>query len=342
MKKMKAVVFEKERVLKIKEVDYPKLDADDVIIKVKACGICGTDLHIYNGDFFSRFPLIPGHEFTGIVEEIGKNVKSVNIGDPVVVDNAFYCGECYYCKINKEHFCENFRSLGVTDNGGFAEYVKANKTKVYKVSGLTFDEAAFTELVACCVHGVRKINVKLGDEVLLFGSGPAGLILVQLLRHGGASKIVVCAPTERKLKLAKKFGVNETILLDKNNYKKHQEKLKEIAPYGFDIVIDATGSIEVLEDAFNYLKCDGTLHTFAVYPPGALVKFSPYKIYRWEYKIIGSFAQIYDFRPAIDILENKVIDVKPIISHKFKLSEFEKALDVMQNDKTRLKIIVEP
>lgn len=339
---MKAVVFDGPEKMELREVDYPKKGPDDVIIKIKACGVCGTDMHIYKGDFLTQFPLIPGHEFTGLIEEVGDNVETLKPGDMVVVDNAFYCRDCYYCRINQEHFCLNFRSLGVTDNGGFAEFVVAHKTRVYKVKNLTFEEAAFTEPTSCALHGLKTVNIKLGDEVLLFGAGPVGLILLQLLLHYGASRVIVAAPTEFKLKLAKDLGATETVKMQRDNPQAHKDKIKEIAPLGFDVVIEATGSTQVLEQAFDFVKCSGIVHIFGVYPSDATIKVNPYNIFRNEIKVIGTFAQLYAFTPAIRILENKIIQVKPLITHKFKLDEFTEAMNLMLTSHDKLKIIIEP
>lgn len=342
MKKMKAVVFEKARTMKIKEVNYPTLSQDDVIIKVKSCGVCGTDLHIYDGEFIAKFPLIPGHEFCGVVCEVGENVKNVKVGDKVVVDNPIYCGECDYCKRNQEHFCLNFRSQGVTEDGGFAEYVKVDKKRVLKFKNLSFEEAAFTEPVACAVHGIKVIKPKPGNEVLIFGAGPVGLILLQLLKHCGASKIVVCAPTEAKLKKAKDLGATDTIKIERDNLKESISAIRKCTPLGFDIVIDATGSSKILENAFNFVRKGGKIHVFGVYPYRAKITLSPYQVFIQELKVIGSFAQLYDFPDALNLLENKVVKVKPLISHIMKLEEFEQALNIMKTSHERLKIIIKP
>jgi D-arabinitol dehydrogenase (NADP+) len=339
---MKAVVFESTRKLNIREVDYPKLSDSDVIINVKACGVCGTDLHIFNGEFIAKFPLIPGHEFCGVVVEIGKNVSDVKVGDKVVVDNPIYCGECYYCKVNKEHFCLNFKSQGVTENGGFAEFVAVDYRRVHRFKNLSFEEAAFTEPTACAVHGLKVIDMQLGDEVLIFGAGPVGLILLQLLIHNGASKVVVACPTSFKLKKAKELGATDIVKIDRNNFSSCIKNIKKISPLGFDIVIDATGSTKVLESAFEFVKKGGKVHVFGVYPHNAKISIKPYQIFVNEIKIIGSFAQLYDFPPALKILENKVINVKKLISHTMKLNEFKKALRLMSKSHNRLKIIIKP
>jgi D-arabinitol dehydrogenase (NADP+) len=184
--------------------------------------------------------------------------------------------------------------------------------------------------------------MKLGDEVLLFGAGPVGLILLQLLKHHGASTLVVCAPTEHKLRIAEQLGATEVVKLNKADYSVHASELKQIAPHGYDIVVDATGSPEVLEHAFEFLKCDSVLHVFGVYPKDSKICIRPYDIFKNDIRIIGTFAQLYTFTSALRILENNLIDVKPLVSHKLPLDKFGEALELMRRSHERLKILIKP
>lgn len=222
---MRAVVYTKPKKFTIEDVDLPICGKEQVLIKVRTCGICKTDVHIHNGKFISSFPLIPGHEFSGIVEETGSSVIDFKKGDQVVVDPTISCGDCYYCRKGQPLYCENFSALGVNRPGGFAEYVVADQNKVFPFEeNLTFDEAAFAEPTACAVHGMDIIDVQLGDDVLMFGSGPTGIILAQLLKYNGAANIVVAAPTRFKLDLIEKLGIGKTIQVDRANYSVHQKK----------------------------------------------------------------------------------------------------------------------
>lgn len=339
---MKAVVFEKPGKLLIKDVPKPEVKPGHVIVKVMACGVCGTDLHIYKGEFLGGFPLIPGHEFCGIVDEVGEKVEGISRGERVTIDNPFYCGECYYCQRNLEHYCENFKSLGVTHPGGFAQYVIVQSSQILKISNnLSFEEAAFAEPTACVVHAVDSLGMKAGEEVLLFGAGPAGLILLQVLRHAGAARVVVAAPTEKKLQLARKFGAT-TVQIDRQHLEKCTEEIKRLAPYGFDVVIDATGAPKVVEGLFQWTKFGAKVLFFGVCPSDARITINPYDIYRREIKVIGTFAQLYNFPQALNLLENKVIDVQSLISQRMTLEEFPKAMELMLTSHDRLKIIIKP
>ena len=164
---------------KYQDTPTPQPGPEDVLIRIKSCGVCATDLHIYNGEFISRFPLVPGHEFSGEVAKVGDKVEDIKVGDRVTVDNAIYCGNCEFCRNNKEHFCLNFRSIGVTQNGAFAEYVVARKSHVYDIEDLSYDEASFTEPLSCAIHGFKLLGVTPGAQILVFGAGPTGLIKSQ-------------------------------------------------------------------------------------------------------------------------------------------------------------------
>jgi D-arabinitol dehydrogenase (NADP+) len=213
---MKAIRYKEPRNFSYEEVATPKPGPDEVLIRVKACGLCGTDLHIHEGEFFVKFPVIPGHEFTGEVAEVGANVTHLRSGDRVVVDNMTFCGHCYHCVGNRPLYCENLRALGVTEPGGFAEYVIANVALTFPTT-LSWRQAVMVEPTACAVHGLDVLNPKPGCDVLLFGAGPTGLVMAQLLKHHGAARLVVAAPAGRKLDLAAELAADEVVELDRKS-----------------------------------------------------------------------------------------------------------------------------
>lgn len=244
---MKAVVYDKPQHFSVREVPVPECGEHQVLIKVHACGVCKTDVHIHNGSFISRFPLIPGHEFSGTIHQVGSLVTAFVAGDRVTADNTVLCGECYYCRRDEPLYCENFYSLGVNGPGGFAEYVLVNQEKVFPLADtLSFSDASMTEPTACAIHGMDLIDLRIGDDVLIFGSGPTGIILAQLIKYGGAANVVVCAPSKFKLDLIRKMAIAQTVLFDKSDYKEHEKIIKEDFPRGFDVVIDVTGHAPVV------------------------------------------------------------------------------------------------
>ena len=214
---MKALVYDAPESFEVKEIPPPTAGPGQVLIRVMACGICKTDLHIHRGKFIATFPLTPGHEFAGEVAEVGEGVRDFAPGDRVTADNAVPCGYCYYCRRNKPLYCENFYSLGCNGPGGFAEYVLVGHDKVFRLpDGLSYEQAAFTEPTACVVHCMDVVDVQPADEVLLFGAGPAGLVLAQMIKRCGASSLVVAAPTESKLRIAERLAADQTVKIERS------------------------------------------------------------------------------------------------------------------------------
>ncbi len=340
---MQAVVYSEPRKFSVCEIDKPVIKPNQVLIKVMSCGICRTDAHIHEGDFISRFPLTPGHEFAGVIVEKGALVKGLEIGDRVTADNTEMCGDCYYCKKNLPLFCKKFYSLGCNAPGGFAEYVAVRYDKVFPISdNLSFDQTCFSEPLACAIHGMDVIDVHCGDDVLIFGAGPTGILLTQLIKYGGAANVVVCASSQNKLDLIEKDGYAKTVLMDRNDYSKHTEWLHEHFPEGFDIVVDATGVPSVLENCFNFPKATGKIIVYGVAANDAKITISPYQIFEKELKILGSYAQAHCFDRAVKYLEEGIVKVDDLASHHYDLKDFPAAMDQMLNGRGQLKIIVHP
>ena len=213
---MKAAVYHGKHDLRVEEVPEKELKDNEVMIQVKYCGVCGTDIHIFNGDGGSSAvtpPLIPGHEFSGVVAKVGSGVTKFKVGDRVSGDPNDMCGECYFCKNAKQHFCTNNIGVGTTVDGGFAEYVVMREKQVYKFSdSLSFIEAAMAEPISCCLHGIDLCNIKYGDTVLVMGGGPIGMIMLQLAKNAGASKVILSEPVEEKRELALKLGATRSLI----------------------------------------------------------------------------------------------------------------------------------
>ncbi|XP_006463980.1 hypothetical protein AGABI2DRAFT_145143 [Agaricus bisporus var. bisporus H97] len=293
------------------------------------------------GDFLGKFPLIPGHEIVGIVKEAGANVSNVNIGDRVVIDPTYLeCGHCFFCVRGQNMMCEHFDGLGVTKPGGFAEYVVSPSRKVFRIHNLTDIEATLVEPAACAVHGVDKLQAPVGAEALIIGAGPTGLILAQLLKINGASKVVIAANKGIKTQVAKDIKAGDLVVeLDRENPDPQWKLLKEDHPFGFDVVVEATGSEKVATDAIQYVRRGGTLMIYGVYAKSALVQWSPAKIFGDEIRVIGSFAQRACFPRAIAYLDSGKVNVKGIVTDIFPTKDFQKALDRM-NSKQAVKVVV--
>ena len=227
---MKAIVFPKAHQFEVQQVNDPTCEPDDVVVEVTSCGICGTDLHIFHAEYMSDFPLIPGHEFHGKVVEVGKKVTGLKLGDRVAVDPNLYCGKCNNCRNEQSNQCTNLSVVGVTRDGGFAEYVTVPERACYAIPNhMTDTQAAFIEPLSCVVYALQRLRVYPADRVLIIGAGPMGLLLVQALRHSGASLITVLERQEHRLNMAKGMGAN-TIVLAGDEQDQH---LRELAPDGF-------------------------------------------------------------------------------------------------------------
>lgn len=317
---MRAILFSAPGSIAIQEVPDPVCGPDEVIVKVATAGVCGTDLHIYRGEYMADYPLIPGHEFSGEVVEVGEDVDYIRVGDRVAPDPNIFCNHCEFCRNDQANHCLNWQGVGITRNGGFAEYVAVPARVCYPVpDSLSDAQAAFIEPLACVAYALRRLRVNPADQVLIFGAGPMGLLLTQALRNSGASRVVVVEKQPQRLALAAQLGAARAVAAGPGQ----AEALKELAPYGFDVIIDATGLPAVIEQAFAYLKPRGQYLQFGVTPIDATVRLNPYQIFKHDWVILGSFAVNYTFQPAIDWLANGVIDVAPLVSHTVPLDRFE-------------------
>jgi D-arabinitol dehydrogenase (NADP+) len=324
---MKAIVYDAPRQFKYKEVPEPQIQSDDVLVRIDACGLCGTDLHIHEGEFAPNFPLIPGHEFTGEIVALGGSVKDLKQGQRVVGNSNESCGKCFYCLRGDFLLCLNLRAYGVTQDGGFAQYLRIKADRIFPIGNLTSREAVMVEPSACAVHGMEVLAMKPGSDVLLFGAGPTGQVLAQLLKLNGAGRLVVAAPPGPKLELAGRLAADEIVPMDRKNPDKHRNRLRELNPTGFDYIVEATGSAFVCEDALQFVRRGGTLLVYGVYPETETVRFNPFDLFRREITIKGSFAQIDAFPRALAYLESGKIKVNEIVTDEFALEDWPKVLE---------------
>ena len=317
---MKALVIEKPGHVTVKEVEDPEPGRREVLVKVKACGICGTDMHIFRGELKVKYPVIPGHEISGEVVSLGRDVASFKTGDRVAIDPNISCGECHYCRNGMPHFCENWEAIGIHRPGGYAEYVVAPVKNVYKIpSGLSLEAAALAEPVACCIHGQDFLDIKFGDIVAIFGLGPIGLIHLQLARSRGASKIIGIDLVEDRLQMALELGADHVI----NGGDPHlADKVNEITGgRGVDKVVEATGNPMVLKQAIRVSGYGSKILVFGVAPEHSVTEVEPFLIYRKELTIIGSFVNPFTMQRALKTLASRIVDADKIITHKIGLNE---------------------
>jgi 2-desacetyl-2-hydroxyethyl bacteriochlorophyllide A dehydrogenase len=315
----------------------PQAGPNEVVVRVGACGICGTDQHIFEGDFFPTYPLIGGHELAGEVTEIGADVETVGVGDRVAVDPGIFCGYCYFCQRAQGNHCLNWQAIGVTRSGGFAEYVVAPKANIYPIGDMPFETAACIEPISCVVYGLRRLKIATGSTVLIFGAGSIGLLMLQLVRHGGGSAIAMVDVKEEKLALARQLGAQHTVLARERVH----DDLRDLAPLGFDVVIDCTGLPHVAEGTFQHARPEGKVLLFGVNPPEATIALSPYLVYRKDLEIYGSFALRYTFHQAIDLIRAGTVTVEPLLTHRLPIERFAEGLALARSGEA-LKVQIHP
>lgn len=332
---MRAVIIDKPGEIRVGNVPDPTPKPDELIVKVGACGICGTDLHISEGEFPpTPYPIVPGHEFAGEVVAVGSNVQpgigtketKLTIGTRVAVDPSLFCGHCVFCRTGHGNLCLDWNAIGDTVNGAFAEYVAVPAANAYVLPDhVSFREAALIEPVSCAVHGIHRLEPRLGDSMLIVGAGTMGLLLLQLALRGGASRVAMLDLNAQRLTLAEKLGAYRTAT--------HIDALLDIEPLGFDCVIDATGVPKAIETAFKAVKRGGKFMVFGVAPSEARVALSPFGIYNDEITIVGSMAVLHSYQQAVDLVSGGAINTEAMLTEAFPLEKFSHALDQVRQGK---------
>ncbi len=352
MKEMKALVYKKagREFGSIMNVPYPLCGDDQVIIKVMACSICKwAELsHDTPGESekpLSRYPVTPGHEFAGIIVEVGSRVKGYSVGDRVTADNTVPCGGCYQCQRGNTLYCEHFGSLGNNINGGFAQYVLVEATHLFRIPDhISFEEASMTEAVACCVHAFKVAEIKLGQTVVIIGAGLQGNILSQLSANSNALETIAIDIEAEKLKMLEKYGV-KTVLADPKDMSIHEDKLRELAPQGVDLIVDTAGVWPMMKSLFGFLKKGGRFVQYGSFHKKMTLDITTdmlNSIHFKEQQLIGVSAQTNCFPEAVDYIIHGKLDLKPLITHQFPLEQYFDALDANRDDPMAIKVVVHP
>ena len=329
---MKAAVIYRPGQVEITTLPDPTPGPRDVVVAVAGCGICGTDLHILDGEFAPLLPIVPGHEFAGEVVAVGKSVSELMVGDVVAVDPSLYCGECYYCRRGRGNLCERYNAIGVTTAGAAADYTLAPVANCFRLpKGVDAAEAALIEPLSCAVRGFDILQPQMGDHFLIYGAGTMGLMMMELAKRCGAASVSMVDINPSRLATARLLSctaaVSSTDELDR--------------PRGWDVVIDCTGVVAAIEDGLARVAPGGTFQQFGVSSESAVARFEPYKIFSREIRIVGSRAVLHSYERAGELFLAGVIPAGVMISHCFALEDYSKALQQFK-DGVGGKIQVQP
>jgi threonine dehydrogenase-like Zn-dependent dehydrogenase len=337
---MKAAVIEKPEQLVIKQMPVPVINDDEVLIKVKYTGICGTDWSIFTGKYSAdRLPFIPGHEFSGIVEKIGKNAVGIKEGDPVTADINMSCGHCFYCRRGQKLMCREFTQLGIHIDGTYAEYVKAPWEQVHVLpENLDMMAGAFIEPVSCVIHSAKAMKVEIGSSIAIIGSG-LGVLHAAVARHRGAAPVIVIGRNDMKLEIAKKMGADFTINIKKEDPIQAVKKLTD--GRGADYVVEAVGTPQTYEQAFEMVRPGGTVAAFGITGVDDIVRVKSFDLVLGEKNVAGSCAGVgNDWNDAIALLQYGRIKPEPLFSMIVPLEELQAALEQLRRDKSLFKVFV--
>jgi L-iditol 2-dehydrogenase len=345
---MKAIILKKPGEFGPGVVDDPRPGEGDLLLHVKASSLCGTDIRILEGKKTKgvRYPSIIGHEFAGIVEEVGRDVTAFSRGDRVSVAPVIACHACRYCMEGRENACRNRRSIGYEYDGGFAEFVRiparaVEYGHVVRIpDGTGFDEAALAEPLSCCINGIRKADVGLGDTVLVVGAGPIGLMHLQLARAAGAGTIIVSEPNPRRREAAARFGADRVV--DPAAGSLHEVVMGATGGLGADAIIMAIGVPGIVNDLLKLVRKGGRLNLFAGFPDAGAATVEANLIHYNEITVNGtSAATRLDYVTAVSMIASRRVNVKDIVTHRFSIDEFGEAYNLHKAG-VGLKLVIEP
>jgi len=316
---MKAAKIVQPGQMEIVDIDPPEPAADEVLVRVMASGICGTDIHIFRGEYMGGYPVIPGHEFAGVVEAAGRAVTRFKPGDRVAVEPNIACDNCDACLNNRQNFCRNWQAVGVTRPGGMAQYTTAPEKTVFDIGDLPFEAGAFMEPLSCVLHGLERLAPEMASRVAILGAGPIGILLLQGVKLQGASHVTVVDKNKARGLFAGETGADR-VLTD----------LDDLERDHYDAVIDATGAIPVMQRAIDFARPGGKVLLFGVPPAGKEMRIEAFKVFQKGLTVLSSFTSVRNSYQAIDLLRSGRIVVDRLVSHRLPLSEFQRGIEVIE------------
>jgi L-iditol 2-dehydrogenase len=343
---MKALLLKDYKQLEVTRVPDPAIGPEEVLVRVEACGICGSDVHGYDGHTGRRIPpLIMGHEAAGVIAEVGPDVKQFSPGDRVTVDSTVYCGKCFYCRRGDVNLCDNRNVLGVSCNeyrrhGAFAEFVAVPQHIVYRLpDDLSFEQAAMIEAVSIAFHAVNRTPLKLGDTVVVVGAGMIGQLVIQTLREAGCGKLIAIDLDDRKLQMAQQLGADEGI--NANAPDLRGQVLERTHGRGSDLAFEVVGASAPFNTAVASVRKGGAVTLVGNLSPK--VDMPLQQIVTREITLIGVCASAGEYPACIDLMARGKIDVRAFISAFAPLEEGPMWFDrLYQQEPGLMKVILKP
>lgn len=345
---MKAAVLEELEKMIVKEVPTPETDDNSVLVRVKACAVCGSDIRIYHhGNNRVVPPQILGHEISGEVVSVGKNVTKFTVGDRVAIGADVPCGECAFCEAGIGNNCQINYAMGYQFPGGFAEYVLLNRIvvnygPVHKIPDhVSYEEAALAEPLGCVLNALELSNIRLGDTVVIIGAGPIGCMIIEVARRMGATKIIVVQRSRPRLEMAKKFGADVYICSSEEDGV--ARVLEETAGLGADVVITANPSPEAQVDALKMAKNRARINLFGGLPKSkSQVTLDTNIIHYKELFVHGAHGALpIHHQKAVELIASGAVKVKNYISHRFSLEDIRQAFAAAEGHEG-MRVIVKP
>lgn len=332
---MRASFFVGNETFEVRETEMPKAGKGEIVVRNMVCGVCGTDVHIYHGEPGSADvtpPVVLGHEYSGVVVEVGEGVTSLKPGDHVTVDPNIYCGKCEYCRNGKKQLCESMEAIGVTRNGGFAEYSLVPEAQAFKLAPeLPLEAGAMAEPVACCLHGIDLAGIRPGNTVCVVGGGAIGLIMVQLSKLSGAARVVLSEPDAKRREVGLSVGAAQAV----------DPTAGEVPAEFADVVIECVGNLPAVKSAFRFAKKGATIVLFSVPKPQSTFDLPLFDVYKKELTIKGSFVNPDTHDRAVALLNAGKLDFSRIITHKFPLDQMDNAIAAQMGSES-IKVVVCP
>lgn len=345
---MKAAVLEELQKLVVKEIDKPECDDDSVLVRVKSCAVCGSDLRIYrSGNSRVKLPQTMGHEISGVVVEVGKNVSRFNAGDNVAIGADVPCGTCEFCEAGMGNNCQDNYAIGYQFAGGFAEYILLNKMVVNYgpvhviPEDADFDKYALAEPLGCVLNALEDTEIRLGDNVVVIGCGPIGCMMLPVIKSLGASKIICVERAETRQQMALQVGAD--VVISPNDCDIVETVIKETNGLGADVIITATPVPQMQECAIRMAKNRARINFFGGLPADTgNVAINTNLIHYKELFVHGTHGSLpKHHRQAVELIKAGKIDVSPFITHRFELDQIQEGFD-MATSRACMRVVIHP